>query len=322
MSETPSISEAKRALLDKYLGGDLPQVAVAVDASHRHADADGTESREGVVPIQTGGSQPPFFFLHGQWEVGGFFCFPMARALGPDRPFYALEPYRFAGLPVPPPFQDIAAAHLKSLRAVAPEGPYILGGWCNGALLAYEMARQLHAEGQQVDQLLLMDPVYLRYPARLRLVRAAISRLGEPLRLGQDKQLEFYLLLRQTYRYLRHLWAYLRSPDYRRSTRFADFGREDYPGIYDWTAMEYRPTSLYPGKITFFWSVTQPFRRGWRSIEAANEVEVHILPCRHMTCLNEYLDQLTERLRTSMVGVGASADSTRSTWTTQRPLQS
>lgn len=319
MSETPSLSEGKRALLEKYRRGDLPSTATGVDAHRAHTDAAEAESREYVVPIQTGGSERPFFFLHGQFDVGGSYCFPMARALGPDRPFYALEPYRFEGLPFPPPFHAIAAAHLKSLRAVAPEGPYLLGGWCNGALLAYEMARQLHAEGQQIDQLVLMDSVYLRYPAWHRSVRWAIRRVGTSIRLGQDRQLEVYLWLRHGYRYMRHALTYLRSPEYRRQRGLTDFAREDYPGIYDWTAMDYRPTSLYPGKITFFWSTNRPslihgfrvtrYRRGWRSVEAANEVEVHVLPFGHWTCLNEHLDLLAERLRASLIRVNGSTDS-------------
>jgi hypothetical protein len=124
--------------------------------------------------------------------------------------------------------------------------------------------------------------------------------LGTSLGVGENKQLELYLWLRQGYRWLQHVSAYVRSADYRRSNALAGLGREDYPGIYDWTAMDYRPPSLYPGKITFFWSVTQPFRRGWRSVEAANETEIQVLPCRHMSCLNEHLDDLNERLRKSL----------------------
>jgi hypothetical protein len=302
MSETPSLSDAKRALLEKYLRGDLPPAPAAVATRREQSGSTAGESRERVVPVQTGGSKRPFFFLHGQWELGGFFCFEMARALGPGRPFYAVEPYRLEGLPVPPAFHAIAAAHLKSLRAVAPEGPYNLGGWCNGALLAYEMARQLRAQGQEVRELVLMDPVYLQYPARLRFVRGTIRRLGTSLGVGESKQVELYLWLRQGYRWLRHVFSYARSSDYRRSNGFAGLGREDYPGLYDWSAMGYRPPDLYPGRITFFWSVRQPFRRGWRSVEAANETDIQVLPYEHMSCLNEGLDDLAERLRKSLVG--------------------
>jgi hypothetical protein len=77
----------------------------------------------------------------------------------------------------------------------------------------------------------------------------------------------------------------------------AGFGRVDYPGIYDWTAMDYRPDSLYPGRIAFFWSVKEPFRTGWRQVEATNEVENHVLPFQHEACLDEGLGELTEGLR-------------------------
>src|SRR2546426_110717 len=95
----------------------------------------------------------------------------------PDKPELSeakralLEQYQFDGLPIPPTIETMAAAHIKSMRAVQPEGPYLLGGWCNGGLVAYEMARQLHAVGQAVDLLVLMDPMYLGYRTRRRLLR-------------------------------------------------------------------------------------------------------------------------------------------------------
>jgi cytochrome P450 len=302
-AKTSSLSEAKRALLERYLRGDLPQAADAVDLHSVHADPDTQESFEWVVPIQKGGSKTPFFFLHGQWEVGGFFCFPIARALGPDRPFYALEPYKLDSLSVPPPFHAIAAAHLKALRSAVPNGPYVLGGWCNGALLAYEMARQLDAAGQAIDHLVLIDPVYQQYPIRLKFIRALIIGLGKVVGFGSDRQLQLYLWLRQLYRYMGHVGAYLRSREYRMSNGLTHYEREDYPGVYDWTAMAHRPAKLYPGKITFFWSVTQPFRKGWRKVESLNEVEVHVLSCRHTTCLNDYLDSLAVHVRDSLADV-------------------
>ncbi len=104
----------------------------------------------------------------------------------------------------------MATAHIKSMRAVQPEGPYLLGGWCNGGLVAYEMARQLHAAGQTVDMLLLMDPFYLGYRTRRRLVRRVISRLGDLMGLGPDKQLDWFLRLLYVYKPLQ----YVRYPLY------------------------------------------------------------------------------------------------------------
>ncbi len=346
MLDRSELSEAKRALLEKYMRGELTQTATAAGATTRGVEAEVANLRERVVAVQTGGSKRPFFFLHGQFEGNAFFCYPLARGLGLDQPFYILEPYSFDGLPVPPPFEAIAAAHLKSLRAVQPEGPYFLGGWCNGGLLAYEMARQLHAEGQRVDLLVLMDPVTLVYPARLRLLRSAISRFGDLIRLGRDKQLDWFLrlehiysygflCLQHVYRHLRHVYRYLRYSRYRKlkaSERSFYFGvkkyrepalgitqriepgprrdkesfafprldsetlRQDYPGVYNWSGLGYAPPNLYPGKITFFWTSGERFRSGWRKVEEANEVEVHLLPGVHLNSLRDHLHVLVELL--------------------------
>ncbi len=157
-----------------------------------------TDSRAPLVAVQASGSRRPFFFLHGEWRGGAFYSLELARALGPDQPFYLLEPYQFAGLAVPPTFEAMAAAHLKSLRSVQPEGPYLLGGYCNGALIAYEMACQLRAEGQAVDLLVLMDP---DAPAYYKLVRSVVSYFGNLTRLGQDKQFDWYLRVQHIYKY-------------------------------------------------------------------------------------------------------------------------
>jgi hypothetical protein len=109
--------------------------------------------------VQAGdASRRPFFFLHGDYNGGGFYCRNLVRHLDPAQPFWAIHPYGLAGQPAPGPVEDMAEAHLSLLREVQPAGPYRLGGHCNGALEAYEMARQLRARGEGVELLLLMDP--------------------------------------------------------------------------------------------------------------------------------------------------------------------
>ena len=46
---------------------------------------------------------------------------------------------------------------MKTLKEYQPEGPYILGGWCYGGIVAHEMACQLQAAGESVEQLILLD---------------------------------------------------------------------------------------------------------------------------------------------------------------------
>jgi len=331
----PELSEVKRALLEKYLQGNLPQAPEIANVIPPPAEAEVEGPRERVVAIQSGGSRRPFFFLHGQWESQAFYCFPLSEGLGSDQPFYVLEPFTFDGLPVPPTFEAIAAAHIKSMRTVQPKGPYLLGGWCNGGLMAYEIARQLHAEGQKVDLLVLMNPMALIYPISYRLVHGALSRFSKLMRLSQDKQLDWYIRLRCAHIYLLHVKDYLRihyrrleaslgmgtaeQKELARKRDKADFAfprlrsfipraealRQDYESVFTWLTLRYKPSSLYPGKITFFWSSSdwfskEPFHIGWREVEEANEVEIHIFPGLHMSLVTEQLHVLAECLRTCL----------------------
>jgi hypothetical protein len=228
--KVPNASEeVRRALLEKYLRGDIPGVALTAGVSALHTEAEMAGRRERAVVVQAGkGSRRPFFFLHGDWNGSAFFCFPLARELGPEQPFYSLEPYQFDSLRVAPTLETMAAAHVESMRAIQPEGPYLLGGWCNGGLVAYEMARQLHAAGQTVDLLVLMDAMYLGYRARRILIRKVINRLGDLMGLGPDKQLDWFLRLLYVckplslMRYPRHLYNRLR---YARRARSQDSAR-------------------------------------------------------------------------------------------------
>src|SRR5579859_5898153 len=117
-----------------------------------------SDPRAQVLALQTGGSRSPFFFVYGDWYDGGAYVLQLAHGLGPDQPFYGLAPYEFDRDQVPLSFEATAAAHLAALRTIQSEGPYMLGGFCNGGLLAYEMARQLHAQGQEVAIVIMVDP--------------------------------------------------------------------------------------------------------------------------------------------------------------------
>src|SRR5437588_4460492 len=107
----------------------------------------------------------------------------------------------------------MAAAHLESVHTVQPEGPYLLGGFCNGGLVAYEMARQLHARGEMVDLIILMNPTPV---GQCRLRRRIVNRLGKLLRMNQEKQLYCYLWLWHLHSYVEHVYSYLRFPSYRK----------------------------------------------------------------------------------------------------------
>jgi amino acid adenylation domain-containing protein len=112
--------------------------------------------RSALVRLHPGGPGRPLFLIH---PAGGdvFDYAPLARRLGDDRPVYGIQAVFNADVPEPR-LEDLAAEYLAVIREVQPEGPWLLGGWSSGAILAYEIARQIEAAGEPPALLALFDP--------------------------------------------------------------------------------------------------------------------------------------------------------------------
>ena len=86
----------------------------------------------------------------------------LAERLEEGRPVYGLQAPGLEGEALPlESVEQMATQYLGAIRTVQPEGPYLLAGWSFGGLVAFEMAQQLHAAGEQVDWLGLMDSFVL-----------------------------------------------------------------------------------------------------------------------------------------------------------------
>jgi thioesterase domain-containing protein len=110
-----------------------------------------------LVAIQPQGAKPPLFLVHG---IGGgmFWGYAnLARHLGTDQPVYALKSRGIDGREEFERIEDMAAQYAADLCAFQPNGPYYLGGYCFGGTVAYEMARQLRAQGKPVALLALLN---------------------------------------------------------------------------------------------------------------------------------------------------------------------
>ncbi|MGB7293372.1 MAG: amino acid adenylation domain-containing protein [Thermodesulfobacteriota bacterium] len=110
-----------------------------------------------LVNIQPLGSKRPFFCVHA---IGGsvFSYYDLSKLIGKDQPFYGLESIGMEGEAVPlSSIEKMAARYIEAIRPVRSDGPYQIGGWSMGGLVAYEMAQQLLAQGQPVSKLVLFD---------------------------------------------------------------------------------------------------------------------------------------------------------------------
>lgn len=318
MPDIPELSEAKRALLEKYLRGELPTTATTTNPITRRTQQSplppsSTDSRVSLIPVQTGGARRPFFYLHVHWIGGAFYSFTLAHHLGSDQPLYVIDPYKFDDLQVPPTIEAIAAAYIASMRTVQPEGPYLLGGFCAGGLLAYEIAQQLRAAGQAVDLLVLIDP--MAGPIRfIRLLGSFIRRIGNLVGLSPSKQLDCFLWLRYVSRVLRrsrdenteHVDRLMRRWRDEHPKHFslippAEALRQDWMAVFVWSVSSYFPRR-YPGMMTYFFAHENPDSRKlwWGQVTETENVKIYTIPGTHETCRTEYLDDLAEQLRTCL----------------------
>ncbi len=118
-----------------------------------HADA----SAATLVKIKSSGTKRPLFCIHP--IGGGVLCYvELARHLDPDQPLYGLQARGLESDEEPfDRIEDMAAHYIDALRAIQPDGPYALGGWSSGGVVAFEMAQQLRRQGQAVDLIALLD---------------------------------------------------------------------------------------------------------------------------------------------------------------------
>jgi amino acid adenylation domain-containing protein len=109
------------------------------------------------VVLQAKGAKPPLFFVHP--SGGGVLCYAeLAQLLGEERPFYAFQSPGFMESRTSlPTIEEMAAHYVSILLKKQPEGPYQLGGWSLGGVIAYQMATQLKAMGREIFPLLFID---------------------------------------------------------------------------------------------------------------------------------------------------------------------
>ncbi len=265
--QAPTIRELSELMLK---GGDLPCWAA-------------------LVPVQPRGTRPPFFCVHG--GGGGVLSYTgVADHLGPDQPLWGLQVPRRLCDPVDLRVEEMAQQYIEAMYTVSPDGPFALCGHSFGALVAYEMARQLTEQGKRVSLVVLIDhpgpDAHVTWIDKLRWLSYSLSQLDMR---GKG----IYILERIKWR----IKTNSRLPRaLRRMVTHQAGQKRDSKGGADYrirtvneamTAMKlYRP-GTYSGRVTLFRARggspainTDPLG-GW-GVVAQGGVEVHDFTCDHM----------------------------------------
>jgi amino acid adenylation domain-containing protein len=282
-----------------------------------------------ILKVNEQGARTPFFYLHGDLFGGGFYCSRLSRALGPDRPFYVLPPFDVRRSARSPSIKEMAGAHLQMLRSARLNGPYIIGGFCLGGIIAYELAQQIAACGKQVEMLVLIDAQ--PDDKMLRWARRFFEGLGpwlgwdeerqlnqfrrcwlrrEQFRLWResDAQTQVQLVVRQMKRALGAVGKKMRrkteSTKAAPASAVALSGHRDVLTTFLWAAAGYRAKE-YGGPMVTLLS-EDLLHRGdhledaWRQL--APKASVRSLKGSHLECITAHVDNLAQTINDILAG--------------------
>jgi len=274
-----------------------------------------------VVELQSDGSATPLFFFHGDLWGGGYYVRRLARLLGVQRPVYVISPQGVAGSRLCATVEEMAGEYVTLLKRIRPQGPYLVGGFCSGGLVAFELARVLQAQGERVAEVLLVDAPGAN--GRLASLLEPLDWVSSVFRLGcvgravSDKFAVFANTVHRATRFLRRTRAAVSSGDATSvwSTvlcrLFRDRGRaRPEPSLEDvWRRLtdRYVPRR-YDGRVTLLVpqldrAERSTSRRGWRAV--TSQLTVHTVPGEHLTCITRYLDRTALRIREVLDGADA-----------------
>jgi thioesterase domain-containing protein len=227
---------------------------------------------------------------------------------------HSVAPHGTAGLPLLPTIEAMALDYLERIRAVQPRGPYRLGGFCASGLVAYELARLMHAQGDVIEDVLLVNASALpqrAVPGLDALVRAIgldvglapdlrealiynVARLHAALATGPRATVSF-------------IADRLGVPGTRASKKVTPRRSEleafpkrggtaetENSFVHLVASLTYHPEP-YDGRVTLIWGMERKLRSsdptvGWGAL--ARDVRVVPMDVGHVTVLHEDVEQL------------------------------
>ncbi|MGI8581609.1 MAG: non-ribosomal peptide synthetase [Chitinophagaceae bacterium] len=275
-----------------------------------------------LVPIQPNGTKPPLFCMHaGAGTV--LFYKSLSLHLGQDQPMYGLQAKGLNGNETPHSRIEAMAAHyINEVRTVQPEGPYLLGGYCFGGILAFEMAQQIVSQKQKVAVIINFNGVSPTYTQSLNLpvVEEENDFEGDSaLLLNRENEYKKEISLsikRKIFNLLKKLISYkLRLKIKKLVYNFYIFRNRPLPealgNLYFWETnadivRRYKPKP-YPGKMIIFRSpgIYSDPHLGWDGLVTGG-IETFDIPGKHRNrreIMNEpFIQDTAERLKLILEG--------------------
>jgi amino acid adenylation domain-containing protein len=247
-----------------------------------------------MVPLQPLGKQLPLFLVHTTpgdvLAYGG-----LIYHLGIDQPCYGFQSLGFGKKEESHTrVEEMAAYYVKRLRSLQPNGPYYLGGWCYGGIVAVEMGHQLLAAGQEIALMALIEtpapaPSLSNYHYYLRRFSCLLKMTPRQWQTYLDEKIKYYRGVKTA-----------NEMRFRRVEKTESLNVEEtnlhlakLEHVYhtNLDALKFYNSRRYPKKIILFNAkehdpalMPDPLY-GWPSLAA--QIEVHEVPGNHDTILME-----------------------------------
>ncbi|MDR2831076.1 MAG: AMP-binding protein [Methanobrevibacter sp.] len=117
------------------------------------------QDHDPVFTFNQNGNKPPLFFVHS-CAGGSILYTELAKHINKDQGFYVLEFPYYEDDEILISINSVAKTYIKHMKEIVPEGPYYIGGWSMGGLIAYEIARILEENNEKCIKLYLLDPTF------------------------------------------------------------------------------------------------------------------------------------------------------------------
>ena len=174
--------------LEQMLGRVIPESLLIEAETARELAARLENLANHVIPVIDFNAQPgrtALFWFHGDFAHGGYYIRRLARLLGPQQPLTAIAPHGMANEPIPASVQQMARERLPLILERQAQGPYRIGGYCNGALVAFEAARLLIEAGHEVEIVALIDPPTANVRPWSRAILRSLDRVLPDMHLAR-----------------------------------------------------------------------------------------------------------------------------------------
>jgi thioesterase domain-containing protein/acyl carrier protein len=176
--QAPTI-ETCAEILRKELGITFaPEATKEQQPGAAARESAGDRSYAHLVHIQRGSGKVPFFCVHG--AGGNVLNFrDLARQLGKEQSFIGVQARGVNGEPPAESIEEMASLYHREIKEALPNGPFFLGGYSGGGVVAYELAQRLRAEGADVPLLVFLDTFHPHAAPRKATLRERMNRLLE-----------------------------------------------------------------------------------------------------------------------------------------------